>query len=194
MPQGYEFCTQVTPECPLEATTYGYRPVLSANVLFVVIFGACSIAQIILGIRYRIRGYVISTAILVDLPNADSSSSIAIATAFGSALEAVGYGGRLMLNANPWDSNGFKIQVTKGDRKYETLANLPSIAVGHLHRHCSVLPCCWLIPDTQALGHRARPREVEITSKAVPLHFCVLRFWIHCAPGGGRRNICFQQP
>lgn len=56
MPAGYELCTKVTPECPVSQTTYGYAPNLAADVLFLVIFALCAIAQIVAGIRYRIRG------------------------------------------------------------------------------------------------------------------------------------------
>lgn len=40
-----------------------------------------------------------------------NTSRFAIAVSFGSALEAVGYGGRIMMHFNPWSSNGFKIQI-----------------------------------------------------------------------------------
>ncbi|KAK5170230.1 uncharacterized protein LTR77_004816 [Saxophila tyrrhenica] len=93
MPQrAYELCTEVSPQCPVEATTYGYAPNLAADVLFLVIFAACAVVQAVAGLKYKIRGF-------------------AIAISFGSALEAVGYGGRIMLHYNAWDSNGFKIQI-----------------------------------------------------------------------------------
>lgn len=56
MPAGYNLCTEVNERCPVSATTYGYRPNLAADIIFAAVFGLCSIAQIIGGIKYRIRG------------------------------------------------------------------------------------------------------------------------------------------
>ncbi|KAF2767283.1 RTA1-domain-containing protein [Teratosphaeria nubilosa] len=91
MPHGY-ICTEVTPQCPVEATTYGYRPHLAGNIVLLVIFGICTIAQLILGIRYRLRAFT-------------------FAVSLGCLGEAIGYGGRLIMNKNPWSDNGFKIQI-----------------------------------------------------------------------------------
>ncbi|KAI4211037.1 MAG: hypothetical protein LQ351_006157 [Letrouitia transgressa] len=40
MADRYENCTQVTPECPSEATIYGYYPNLGANIFFLAFFAA----------------------------------------------------------------------------------------------------------------------------------------------------------
>lgn len=83
---------QVTPECPVELTTYGYYPNLTVNAFFVALFGLLCISQIGLGSFRRTWTYMLA---------------MVLAT-FG---EAVGYGGRLMMNKNPWDSDGFKMQI-----------------------------------------------------------------------------------
>lgn len=92
MPHGYNQCVQVTPECPVVATTYGYRPVLSANILLLVIFGLTTIAQVVLGLKFRLRAFLAVTTI-------------------GCLLEALGYVGRIMMNSNPWSPSGFKLQI-----------------------------------------------------------------------------------
>jgi len=89
---GFADCTSVTPACPVEATTYGYYPTLWANVLFCAIFGLLCIAQVVLGLWSRIRGY-------------------SIAVACGCLLECVGYGGRLIMHNNPWTTPGFEMQI-----------------------------------------------------------------------------------
>jgi hypothetical protein len=83
---------QVTPECPVELTTYGYYPNLTVNAFFVALFGLLCISQIGIGTLRRTWTYMLA---------------MVLAT-FG---EAVGYGGRLMMWKNPWDSDGFKMQI-----------------------------------------------------------------------------------
>ncbi|EMC99924.1 hypothetical protein BAUCODRAFT_62629 [Baudoinia panamericana UAMH 10762] len=93
MPHHYhQICYEVSPRCPVSATTYGYRPNLAGNIILLVVFSICTLAQLYLGIRHRLRGFTIAVTI-------------------GCAGEAIGYGGRLMLHANPWSSNGFKVQI-----------------------------------------------------------------------------------
>ena len=46
-------CTEITQECTIENTIYGYYPDLGANILFAALFGICCIAQLVLGIRTR---------------------------------------------------------------------------------------------------------------------------------------------
>ncbi|KAJ4250191.1 hypothetical protein NW762_012006 [Fusarium torreyae] len=89
----FDNCTEVTPACPVEATTYGYTPALGPNAALLAIFAICAIVQIAVGIWKRVYSY-------------------SIAIAVGSAIEAVGYGGRLAMHNNPWSSSGFTIQIT----------------------------------------------------------------------------------
>lgn len=88
----YIGCTEVSVECPVSDTTYGYRPNLGGNIFFLVVFGICTIAQLALGIRYRLRGFT-------------------FAVSLGCLGETIGYGGRLMMHANPWSQTGFKVQI-----------------------------------------------------------------------------------
>jgi hypothetical protein len=85
-------CTEVTPECPVEATIYGYAPSLASNTVLLVIFSLCFLLQLAL-----------------YLPKDNRTFTIVVS--FGCLLEAVGYGARLMMNNNPWNDAGFKIQL-----------------------------------------------------------------------------------
>jgi hypothetical protein len=87
-----EFCTSVSAACPVSATTYGYRPNLGGNIFFCAAFGLLSITQIGLGIRYRTWTWLIATVI-------------------GITMECLGYGGRLIMNENPWSQSGFELQI-----------------------------------------------------------------------------------
>jgi hypothetical protein len=88
----YQTCTDVSPYCPVEATTYGYYPNLAGNALFCAIFAICGLLQIILGIRYKTYTWMLGLTI-------------------GTLLEMAGYVGRLLMNKNPWNSSGFKLQI-----------------------------------------------------------------------------------
>ncbi len=58
-----EFCTEVTPECPVSSTLYGYTPNLSVNSFFVALFGLCLVAQLIIGTTRRTWTYLVVLAI-----------------------------------------------------------------------------------------------------------------------------------
>lgn len=88
----HQICTEVTPQCPVSATTYGYRPDLAGNIILLVVFSICTIAQLFLGLRHKLRAFTCAVTV-------------------GCAGEAIGYGGRIMMHKNPWDPNGFKVQI-----------------------------------------------------------------------------------
>jgi hypothetical protein len=87
-----QFCTEVTPQCPVEWTTYGYYPNLGGNAFLLVLFAVCFFAQLVIGWKTKVRAF-------------------AIVVAIGCGLESIGYGGRIMMNENPWSSDGFKMQI-----------------------------------------------------------------------------------
>ena len=94
MPEGPD-CPRVIPYidgCHLSDTIYGYYPNLGANAFFCALFGICCIANVILGIKYRTWTYMIAVGV-------------------GCFGECVGYVGRIMLHNNPFDGNGFNIQI-----------------------------------------------------------------------------------
>lgn len=88
----YATCTEVSPICPVEATTYGYYPHFGGNVFFTVFFGVLGIAQTGLGVYYRTWTFL--TALLI-----------------GTFMEMAGYIGRVLMNDNPWSAPAFKLQI-----------------------------------------------------------------------------------
>lgn len=88
----YNTCKEVSPLCPVEATTYGYYPNFGGNVFFAVWFGLIGTLQLGFGIYYR-------------------SWTIMVALAIGGLMEMAGYIGRILMNENPWDGDAFKLQI-----------------------------------------------------------------------------------
>ena len=85
-------CTEVGPRCPVEFSTLGYAPNLPINAFFAAFFGVLLLVHIPLAIRYKTWSY-------------------AVAVALGCLGEVVGYIGRIMLHQNPYNQNGFIIQM-----------------------------------------------------------------------------------
>ncbi|KAH7355407.1 RTA1 like protein-domain-containing protein [Rhexocercosporidium sp. MPI-PUGE-AT-0058] len=76
-------CTSVSlPDCSIEDTVYGYRPNLGANSFFTVIFSILAIVHFGTAIRWKTWFF-------------------GIAIFCGCVGEAIGYGGRIIMNANP---------------------------------------------------------------------------------------------
>lgn len=71
-------CEEVSAECPVELTLYGYRPDLGVNAFFVALFGLCFIAQVGLG---SIR----------------KTWTFLLAMGFATVGETLGYAGRVMM-------------------------------------------------------------------------------------------------
>ncbi|KAL4925649.1 RTA1 domain-containing protein [Aspergillus undulatus] len=84
--QNTELCTLDT--CPLELGMVQYLPLLWAQILFMAIFGAAIIPQLVFGIRYKTWTFM-------------------VAMILGLIGEVIGYGGRIMLNNNPFKLDGF---------------------------------------------------------------------------------------
>ncbi|KAF8850291.1 RTA1 like protein [Acephala macrosclerotiorum] len=92
MPNYYEFCTSVTPDCPVSGTLYGYSPNLGANAFFAAFFGLLLIAQLIIGTWTRTWTFMLAVGLGI----------------FG---EMAGYIGRLIMHQNPWSNAGFEMQI-----------------------------------------------------------------------------------
>ncbi|RMZ80795.1 hypothetical protein DV737_g2842, partial [Chaetothyriales sp. CBS 132003] len=88
----YRGCIEITAECPVEATLYGYYPNLGISSFFLALFGLLCVVQIVVGTWRRTWTYMIAVAV-------------------GTFGEAVGYGGRVVMNHNPWSDAGFKTQI-----------------------------------------------------------------------------------
>jgi hypothetical protein len=92
-PQGnFRLCLEVSPECPVYATLYGYYPNLGANAFLCALFALLCIASIVIGVMSRTWTYTAALAV-------------------GTFLEAAGYAGRVIMNNNPWSESGFKLQI-----------------------------------------------------------------------------------
>lgn len=88
----YRTCKKVSPECPLAATTYGYYPELGPNAFFLAFFALLFIVSLGVGIRSKTWTYT-------------------LALAGGTLLEGLGYLGRIMMHQNPWNKQGFEMQI-----------------------------------------------------------------------------------
>lgn len=86
-------CDSVTPECPVEASIYGYYPSLFANWFFVAFFGLFTFLNVFFGWRYRTWSYMAGMTL-------------------GCVSSAIGYAGRVMMNPNPFNGFAFKLQIT----------------------------------------------------------------------------------
>ncbi|KAL1872798.1 hypothetical protein VTK73DRAFT_1269 [Phialemonium thermophilum] len=88
----YKTCTEVTPLCPVSATTLGYYPSKGFNIFFAVGFGLAGLITFILGTWKRTWSYM------------------AFLTA-GCMLELAGYAARVPLHDNPWNKDAFETQI-----------------------------------------------------------------------------------
>ncbi|KAI8293704.1 Sphingoid long-chain base transporter RSB1 [Colletotrichum sp. SAR 10_98] len=100
-------CTEVTLNCPVEATVYGYYPNVGGNAFLLAIFILCTVSQLFLGVKYRLRAF---TTVMV----------------IGCLLEALGYIGRLMMSKNPWSgaAGGAAASSSDGGSAAETGNNI----------------------------------------------------------------------
>ena len=87
-----EYCTHVTPECPVSETIYTYAPNLGINAFFAAFFAIATILQVLFGIKWRVWTYM-------------------IAMVRGCTCETVGFVGRIILHRNPWNTPSFEIQI-----------------------------------------------------------------------------------
>lgn len=79
--------------CPLEASLLRYQPSIPANVVFICVFALSMLVHIYQGWRTRTWGFM---ACMIC----------------GCILEIIGYIGRLIIHHNPFDFNGFLMQIS----------------------------------------------------------------------------------
>jgi hypothetical protein len=77
-------CIEITDQCTVENSKYGYIPNLSANAAFLVIFGILSIIHAYLG--FRTKTWFFGAMMFL-----------------GSSTEAIGYVGRTLLHKNVYN-------------------------------------------------------------------------------------------
>lgn len=92
MSSDFSNCTHVTPDCPVHATLYGYRPSLGVNSFFAALFAVILVLQLGIGFYTRTWTYM-------------------LALTLGSFGELLGYIGRLMMHSNPWNESGLEIEI-----------------------------------------------------------------------------------
>ena len=54
------YCIEVTPQCTVKHSIYGYYPSIGANAFFVAVFAMCGALQLLFGIRYKTWTYLIA--------------------------------------------------------------------------------------------------------------------------------------
>ncbi|GAB1319612.1 hypothetical protein MFIFM68171_09822 [Madurella fahalii] len=88
----YYSCHEVSPTCPVEATTLGYYPNRGINIFFAIGFGIAMIVTLVFGIWKKTWSYMAFIAA-------------------GCALELAGYAARVPLTDNPWNKQAFETQI-----------------------------------------------------------------------------------
>lgn len=78
--------------CPIQASAYGYRPDLTTNICFTILFAIAGTVHVYLGIRWR--SWFFMGCMLI-----------------GCVSAVVGYIGRLLMYQNPWNFAAFMIQT-----------------------------------------------------------------------------------
>jgi hypothetical protein len=63
-PSAPDWCTDVSSECPVEGTIYGYYPSMGANAFFVAFFALAFILNLGFGIRYKTWTYMVSDSVM----------------------------------------------------------------------------------------------------------------------------------
>ncbi|EPE02403.1 rta1 like protein [Ophiostoma piceae UAMH 11346] len=91
----FKLCTEVSAQCPVEATTLGYYPNVGINIFFAVGFGIATLALLVVLASGKVpRTWAYSCFI-----------------AAGAALELAGYAARVPLHSNPWQKEAFETQI-----------------------------------------------------------------------------------
>lgn len=87
---GFGECSLDT--CGIQQSLFGYRPSLAASGVFIALFGISLATHLAQGFQSR-------------------KWTFASLVAFGCAIEIVGYGGRIIMNGDPWSFAGFMLQI-----------------------------------------------------------------------------------
>lgn len=90
--RGWGDCSLET--CSIEWPIFQYQPNLAANALFIAIFGTSMLVHLYQGYRWK-------------------QWTFAGLVALGCACEMIGYGGRLIMHADPWSFDGFMLQISE---------------------------------------------------------------------------------
>ncbi|KAI5463493.1 RTA1 like protein-domain-containing protein [Mariannaea sp. PMI_226] len=128
--KSFDACTEVSADCPVEATVLGYIPNLGSSVFFSIGFGLLLLTSLTLGIWKRTWTYCValSLGLLLEClgtswtPPFFSTHSYTntnndiicddLQTLISCALKTnIGYVGRGIMYNNVWDKSGFQLQI-----------------------------------------------------------------------------------
>src|ERR1700710_1597073 len=83
LPRAGKFANCTLEICPVSDSLYGYLPSKSVNLILVAIFALSCVAHLVQGLKNRCWTFLVCFGI-------------------GTATEAIGYVGRIMMRKNPW--------------------------------------------------------------------------------------------
>ncbi|KAK2771833.1 hypothetical protein FQN53_004872 [Emmonsiellopsis sp. PD_33] len=109
-----EDCTLAT--CPIEASIYQYRPSLAANATFIALFSFSGLIHLVQTIVYHFRqpgnnSNISSSSSNINNNITNHAYSYTLPILIGCAGEIIGYVGRVLIHIDPFDINGFLIQI-----------------------------------------------------------------------------------
>lgn len=110
----YETCSEVSPFCPVKATTLGYYPIKGLNIFLAIAYGLAAALTLGVGIWKRTWGFSIAVASGCALECVGKLAPLLLrnrAMARPMLTRLPGYVGRAMLANNPWDDDAFKMQI-----------------------------------------------------------------------------------
>lgn len=120
----FQDCTEVSEQCPVEATVLGYYPNLGSGYFFTIMFGLCLIGSVVLGVKGRMWSYTAAITCGLILETAGSYLTLTktplplyflpVKMSINESNQTTcdpGYVGRIILNDNPWDSGAFQLQI-----------------------------------------------------------------------------------
>jgi magnesium-transporting ATPase (P-type) len=123
-----ESCSEVTDECPVSATLYGYRPHLAGNAILCLAFAVCVLLQLGSLICLRVRTWSYMIVLLI-----------------GTIVEVLGYMGRLVMNNNPWSTLGVASQLICLIVAPSFIAAAMSVTFKHIIVYCGA-SYSWIRP------------------------------------------------
>lgn len=100
-----KLCTLDT--CDLTLASFLYIPTLPGNAIYAGIFGALTIGQLYLGIRYKTWGYMVAMIFGLVRRYYVDSNFLSLLTFHPQLLEIIGYVARVMLHESPFDDDYF---------------------------------------------------------------------------------------
>lgn len=108
----FENCTEVSPDCPVVATTYGYYPSLPANALFLAVSALCGFLQLYFGIRYKTWAFMTGLILCCTTQSIGCVMAILFSCLSSLLISLYSYIGRIMMESNPWNDAAFIMQMT----------------------------------------------------------------------------------